>query len=79
MELTKHYLGDKIKNRSAGYVHIWGRDEEYTGVYGRNLRERDHLEDPLIDGRIILKLIFKKSVQTWTGLIWFRMGTGGGI
>jgi hypothetical protein len=24
------------------------------------LRERDHLEDPSIDGRIILRLIFRK-------------------
>jgi hypothetical protein len=27
---------------------------------GENLRQRDHLEDPGEDGRIILRLIFRK-------------------
>jgi len=43
-----------------------------------NLRERGRLEDPGIDGRIILRRIFRKwDVGTWTGLIWLRIGTGG--
>jgi hypothetical protein len=45
-----------------------------TKVYGR-----DHLEDPGIDGRIQLSLIFRKrDVEAWTGLIWLMIGTGGG-
>jgi hypothetical protein len=43
------------------------------------LRERDHKEDPDIDGRIILRWIFRKwegVVGTgWSGL---RIGTVGG-
>jgi hypothetical protein len=43
-----------------------------------NLGERDHLEDPDIDGRIILRWIFRKlDVEAWSGLIWLRIGTGG--
>jgi len=32
----------------------------YIGFWWGNLREREHLEDHLIDGRIILKWISKK-------------------
>ena len=42
--------------------------------------ETDHLEDVGVDGRIILKSILKKSfARAWIGLVWFRIGTGGGL
>jgi hypothetical protein len=37
-----------------------GKAEVYTGFSWRNLRERDHLEGPGEDGRIILRWIFRK-------------------
>jgi hypothetical protein len=37
------------------------------------------LGDPDVDGRIILKWIFKKGMGAWTGLIWLRIRTGGGL
>jgi hypothetical protein len=44
-----------------------------------NLKERDHLEEPGIDGRIILRWIFSKwDLGAWTGSIWLRIGRVGG-
>jgi hypothetical protein len=40
--------------------HVWGRREVHTGFWWGDPREGDHLGDPGVDGRIILKLIFKK-------------------
>ena len=37
-----------------------GKAQAYTGFWWRNLRERDHLEDPGVSGRIILRSIFRK-------------------
>jgi hypothetical protein len=38
-----------------------GKREVHTGFWWGDLRQGDHLGDPGVDGRIILKLIFKKS------------------
>jgi hypothetical protein len=52
----------------------------HTEFWWGDLREGDHLNDPDLDGSIILKLIFKKSDgEAWTGVIWLRIGTGGGL
>jgi hypothetical protein len=42
-----------------------------------NLRERDHWGDPGVDGRIMLRWIFRKwHVGVWTGLGWLGIETG---
>ena len=41
----------------------------YTGFWWGNLKERDYIEDPGIDGRIILRWIFRRwDAGAWTGL-----------
>ena len=41
--------------------------------------ERDHWGDPDVDGRIILRWIFRKwEGVVGTGWSWLRIGTGGG-
>ena len=42
--------------------------------------ERDHLEDLGVDEGITLKWnSMKLNKEAWTGLLWFRIGTGGGV
>jgi len=56
-----------------------GRGETYTEFWWGNVRERDHLEDTGVDGRIILRRIFRKwDVGSWTGSSWLRIRTCGG-
>jgi hypothetical protein len=46
--------------RWAEHVESIGRKEKSTWFCWGNLRERDHLEDLSVDGRIILRRIIKK-------------------
>jgi len=55
---------------------------EKRGVYrvlvGQHEGKRP-LGDPDVDGKMILRWIFRKwDVGVWNGLIWLRIGTGGG-
>jgi hypothetical protein len=49
---------------------VWGEKKVHTGFWWGDLREGDHLGDPGVDARIILKWIFKKWDGAWTGLNW---------
>jgi len=47
---------------------------------GGACRRRDPFEYLGVEGRTIGKWIFKKwNRETWFGIIWLRIGTGGGL
>ena len=49
--------------------------EVHTGFMWGKLMERNHLEDPGLDGKIILRWIFRKVVAgEWTRFMWLRIG-----
>jgi len=57
----------------------WEEERPIQGFGWEKLRVREHLGDSGVDGRIILRLIFRKwDVGVCTGSIWLRIGTGGG-
>jgi len=69
-----------IKSRRIRWAgHVWGRRGVYTGFWWGNLRERDYLRGPGVEGSIILRWLFRKwDVRVWTCCIWPRIETGGG-
>ena len=58
-----------------------GERRERRGIYWvlvGNLWERDHMGDTGINGRIILRWIFREwDVRACTGSSWLRIGTDG--
>jgi len=59
--------------RCVGHVVCMGENKVYTGFCWGNVRERDHLGDPGVDWRIILRWIFRKwDVGVWTGCSWLQ-------
>jgi len=65
--------------RWAGHVAHMGRAEVCTEFWWGSLEEKDHLEDPGINGRLILRRIFRNwDVGAWTESIWHRTGIGDG-
>jgi hypothetical protein len=56
-----------------------GEERRIQGFGGETWRKKDHLGNPVIDGRIILRWIFRKwDVGLWTGSSWFRVGRDDG-
>jgi hypothetical protein len=65
--------------RWAGHVANMGERRVVDRVLVEKPEGKRPLGDPGLDGRVILKCIFRKwDGGVWTGSIWLRIGTGGG-
>jgi len=80
--LTQYCSGDQIEKNEVGWAcstYMARKGLRGQGFGMVNLSERDHLEDPGLDRRIVLRRLFRKwDVGAWTGSMCLRIGTGGG-
>jgi hypothetical protein len=78
--LPNSVLVVKLKRmRWARHVARMGRREWCTGCWWGNVREIGHWGYPYVDGRIILRWIFRKLEGVMgTGWSWLKIRTGGG-
>ena len=74
-------MGDQVKKNEMDEARstYGGKERCIQGLVWK-LEGRDHLEDPDVDGRIILRWTFRKwDGGAWTGSIWLWIWTGGGL
>jgi hypothetical protein len=68
-------LNYEIKSRRIGWDGVCstygGEERRIQGFGGGNLRERDQLGNPDVDGRIIIRWIFKEV--GWRGMDWIHL------
>jgi len=65
---------NNVQNRWTGRVARMVRGVVQTGFRWDNPKESDHLEDLGVERKIL-----RSEVGTWTGFVWLRIGTDGGI
>jgi hypothetical protein len=52
----------------------------HTGFLLENLKRKDHFEDLVVDGKMILEpILMKCRGKVWTGFIWLKIGSSGGL
>jgi hypothetical protein len=65
--------------RWAGHVARMGKTRVVYRVLVGKPEGKNYLGDPVVDGKTILRWIFRKwDVRIWTGSSWLRIGVGGG-
>jgi len=56
---------------------VWGRREVIAEYWWGNVKERGHLEDVWVDGRILKYILKKQDRVSWTEFIRLMLGTNG--
>jgi len=68
-----------VQDLLGGACSTYGGQDRFIQGLVEKPEGKNHLEDHKVDGRIILRWIFRKwDMGVWTGSIWLRIGTGGG-
>jgi len=63
----------------GGACSAYGGEMRHIWVLVGKPERKNHLKDPGVDGRIMLRWIFRKwIVVVWTGSIWLRIRTMAG-
>ena len=79
--LTQYCAGDKIEKNEMGRAcgTYGGRERCVPGFGGETCRKETTWGDQGVDGRVILRWIFRKwEGVAGTGWSWLRIGKGGG-
>jgi hypothetical protein len=72
LQVKFHYIAAKLARK--------GKNIYAYRILAQKPEGKDHLEDVGVDERIMLKFILNKwDGRLRTGLIWFRIGTSGGL
>jgi hypothetical protein len=76
LDITRQIISRRM--RWGGMWHAWERGDKCTGFWWESLKERAHLRDQGIDGRMGLEWILGRLVGgVWNGFVWLRIGTNG--
>jgi hypothetical protein len=69
-----------MKNVNGWTFYLRSITEMHAMFWLENLKGRDHFKDLGVDGKVILEWILRKRCgNVWTGFIWLRIGTSGGL
>jgi len=60
MVLSRIFWFKRDEETGGGACSAYGGEEKRIQGFGGEMRERDHLGDPDVDGKIILRWIFRK-------------------
>jgi hypothetical protein len=67
-------FGEQSENNEMGGAYSTYGGEVYTGCWWGNVRERDHLEHPRVNRRIILSwTLMEWNVESRTGSMWLMI------